>query len=53
MGQASRTKAHCAKLARKTISLARECMGGKGILLENKVIKFMMDNEALYTYEGT
>jgi glutaryl-CoA dehydrogenase len=28
-------------------------MGGNGILLENKVIKFMMDNEALYTYEGT
>ena len=53
MGQASRTKAHCAKVARETISLARECMGGNGILLENKVIKFMMDNEALYTYEGT
>ena len=28
-------------------------MGGNGILLENRVIKSMMDLEALYTYEGT
>jgi acyl-CoA oxidase len=28
-------------------------MGGNGILLENRVIKSMMDMEALYTYEGT
>ena len=53
MGQASRAKAHCSKVARETIALARECMGGNGILLENRVIKSMMDLEALYTYEGT
>jgi len=53
MGQASRAKAHCSKAARETIALARECMGGNGILLENRVIKSMMDMEALYTYEGT
>lgn len=53
MGQASRAKMHAAKLARETISLARECLGGNGILIENSVIKTFMDIEALYTYEGT
>ena len=53
MGQASRAKMFCAKMARETISLARESMGGNGILIENKVIKSLMDMEALYTYEGT
>jgi len=53
MGQASRAKLHCAKVARETVSLARECMGGNGILLENRVMKTFMDMEALYTYEGT
>jgi len=53
MGQASRAKLYCAKLGRETIALARECMGGNGILLENRVIKAFMDIEALYTYEGT
>jgi len=28
-------------------------MGGNGILLENHVIKQMMDLEGLYTFEGT
>ncbi len=28
-------------------------MGGNGILLENNVIKHMMDIEAVHTYEGT
>ncbi len=33
--------------------MAREIMGGNGILLENEVIRLMMDIEALHTYEGT
>lgn len=33
--------------------MARELCGGNGILLENQVIKAMMDIEALHTYEGT
>ncbi len=33
--------------------MAREIMGGNGILLENNVIKHMMDIEAVHTYEGT
>jgi alkylation response protein AidB-like acyl-CoA dehydrogenase len=53
MGQASRAKMFCGKLARETVSLARECMGGNGILLENKVMKLFMDMEAMFTYEGT
>ena len=28
-------------------------MGGNGILLENRVMKSMMDMEAVFTYEGT
>ena len=53
MGQASRAKMLCGKLARETVALARECMGGNGILFENKVMKLFMDMEAMYTYEGT
>merc|ERR1712039_717759 len=52
-GNAARAKAACSRLARETIALARENMGGNGILLENKVMRHMMDMEAIYTYEGT
>jgi len=41
------------KNAREVVALARECMGGNGILLENNVMKHFMDMEGLYTYEGT
>ena len=40
-------------MSKETIALARECMGGNGILSENRVIRHFMDLEALYTYEGT
>jgi alkylation response protein AidB-like acyl-CoA dehydrogenase len=33
--------------------IAREVVGGNGILLENHVIKQMMDMEGVHTYEGT
>jgi alkylation response protein AidB-like acyl-CoA dehydrogenase len=33
--------------------LAREVCGGNGILVENRVMKSMLDMEAMYTYEGT
>ena len=32
---------------------ARDLLGGNGILLENHVIRHMMDVEAIHTYEGT
>lgn len=53
IGLVARTKAHISKLGRETVALARETMGGNGILLENHVVKAFMDAEAIYTYEGT
>ena len=53
IGQVARAKAHVTKLGRETVALARECCGGNGILMENRVIKAFMDMEAMYTYEGT
>jgi len=40
-------------MARDVCKLAREVVGGNGILLENHVIKAMMDIESIYTFEGT
>lgn len=40
-------------MARETIALARELMGGDGILLQNQVIKLMNDIEVGCTGEGT
>jgi alkylation response protein AidB-like acyl-CoA dehydrogenase len=33
--------------------LAREVCGGNGIILDNHVMKCMMDIESLHTFEGT
>ena len=52
-GGAARLKAHCSKLTRETVALARECMGGNGILADYGVARHFVDVEALYTYEGT
>lgn len=38
---------------RETVALAREICGGNGLLLENAVMRFFADAEAIYTYEGT
>ncbi len=51
--QASLAKMYCTTRTRETVSWAREVMGGNGILLENKVARFLVDSEALYSYEGT
>ena len=40
-------------MSRDVCRLAREVCGGNGILLENHVMKAMMDIESLYTFEGT
>jgi len=32
VGQCARAKAHCSKIGRETVALARECVGGNGIL---------------------
>jgi glutaryl-CoA dehydrogenase len=35
------------------VALARESMGGNGILLENDVVRHFLDTESYYTYEGS
>jgi glutaryl-CoA dehydrogenase len=51
--QASLSKAFCTVKARETVGLARELLGGNGILLEHDVGRFVADAEAIYSYEGT
>lgn len=46
-------KMQTARLARETVALAREVVGGNGILLEHGVARFFADAEAVYSYEGT
>lgn len=53
IGMVARAKANATRVGRETCALARECMGGNGIILENQVIKAMNDMEVMYTYEGT
>ena len=39
--------------ARKTAALARDVLGGNGILLDYRVMEHMADLEGVYSYEGT
>jgi len=39
--------------ARRTAALAREVLGGNGVLLDYRVMEHMADIEGVYTYEGT
>lgn len=52
-GQASLAKMNNAKKAREIVALAREIMGGNGILIDNHVARHFADMEAVYSYEGT
>lgn len=51
--QASLAKYHNTRAARRVASIARDLLGGNGILLENGVMQHMADIEAIHTYEGT
>ncbi|WP_308291493.1 acyl-CoA dehydrogenase family protein [Microbacterium sp. G2-8] len=42
-----------AQTARETVALAREVLGGNGLLLEHGAGRFFADAEAVYSYEGT
>lgn len=42
-----------ARKARYVSQLARETLGGNGILIENHIARLMLDAEVIYTYEGT
>jgi glutaryl-CoA dehydrogenase len=46
-------KAFCTVRMRETVGLARELLGGNGVLLEYHVGRFVADAEAIYSYEGT
>lgn len=51
--QASLAKRACCRRARQVCALAREVLGGNGILLEYGVARLFADMEAVYSYEGT
>lgn len=51
--QASLAKYHNTRAARRIAAIARDMLGGNGILLENGVMQHMADIEAVHTYEGT
>ncbi len=50
---ASLAKVYTAKACREAVALAREVLGGNGILLEYEVARYFCDTEAIYSYEGT
>lgn len=52
-GQITRVKSGCTSMARQICHMAREICGGNGIILENHVMKQLMDIESLHTFEGT
>jgi glutaryl-CoA dehydrogenase len=52
-GQAALAKRNNAKKARDNCALARELMGGNGILIDRHVARHFADIEAIYSYEGT
>lgn len=52
-GQLSLAKQTCALKARRAAALAREILGGNGILIDNHAARLFTDVEATYTYEGT
>jgi glutaryl-CoA dehydrogenase len=44
----SMCKSYCSRIARENAAL-----GGNGILIDNVLMKLMLDAEAVFTYEGT
>ena len=52
-GMVSMAKYNNARKARYVTQLAREILGGNGILIENHIARLMTDAEVVYTYEGT
>ena len=51
--QASLAKRACCRRARKVCSIARDVLGGNGILLSHGVARLFCDMEAVFSYEGT
>jgi len=49
----SLAKAFTTARMRETVAWCRELFGGNGIVLDNDVIRYFADAEAIYSYEGT
>ena len=49
----SMTKMQTCLMLRETVALAREVVGGNGIVVDYDVARFFADAEAIYSYEGT
>lgn len=52
-GMTAMAKANNSKIARDCARLAREILGGNGILQQHHVMRHLVDIEAIYTFEGT
>ena len=52
-GMLSLAKYNNARKARVVTQLAREILGGNGILIDNHIARLWTDAEIIYTYEGT
>jgi glutaryl-CoA dehydrogenase len=52
-GMTAMAKANNSKIARDSARLAREILGGDGILQQHHVMRHLVDIEAIYTFEGT
>lgn len=50
---AALAKMHTAGAARRVCAMARDILGGNGILLDHHVARHFADIEAVYTYEGS
>lgn len=52
-GMTAMAKANNSKIARDCARLAREILGGDGILQQHDVMRHLVDIEAIHTFEGT
>jgi glutaryl-CoA dehydrogenase len=52
-GMTAMAKANNSRIARECARLAREVLGGDGILQQHDVMRHLVDIEAVYTFEGT
>jgi len=47
------TQAHNTLRGRECVALAREVLGGNGVIYDNLVARHFVDMEGIYTFEGT
>ena len=53
IGKVGRVKSGCTRATREVCQLAREVCGGNGIIIDNLVMKHLMDVESMHTFGGT